>query len=152
MPIISTPFILIENQQKMNTIKLLILLQTCLCWKFDDFQGPVSTLLSQICYYDASMTIDGEYFYCSLQHSSLKIYKNNGYGFELLQTLDFPADVFYICNSDNGSHLQLAVGSSIYIYQLSNGTYGETHFIDAGSTVKKFACSDDLLIAPLSND
>ena len=135
----------------MNSIQLLVLLQTCLCWNLNEFQGPVSTPISSNCY-DSSMTADGQYFYCSNFQFSLKIFKNNGHGLNLLQTFNLSGQGFFICNKDNGGYVRLGVGSSIYIYSLlSNGTYGESHIIDAGSSVNVLSCSDDLLIAPLNN-
>ena len=71
------------------------------------------------------MTADGQYFYCTGNFNFfLKIYKNNGYGFDLLQTFNLPAKPYFIYNSDNGSYLRVGVDPSLYAYeQLTDGTY-----------------------------
>ena len=137
----------------MNKIQLLILLQVCLCWNFDEFQGPTSTLLSQQCR-DSSMAADGEYFYCiSKSFTDFKIYKNNGYGFDLAQTFYLPTYARYICNSDNGAHVRVSVSSSVYVYgRSSDGTYKEMPIINVGSFVNKLSCEDGRLIVPTDND
>ena len=109
-------------------------LQVCLCWDFHQYQGPVSTPIPQDCY-DSLMNADGSYFYCSNYYDrNLKIFKNNGSGFSLFQTLNVSLHAMALSLEDNGAHLAMAAQTFIYIYQeTSNGTYERIHLIDAGS-------------------
>ena len=99
----------------MKAIQLLITLQVCLCWNFSEYQGPVSTPFSQKCT-DSSMTDDGSFFYCTANlDNELKIFKNNGYGFDLIQIFSV-ASAGMMCNSDDGGHVVVGGDEKIHIF------------------------------------